>query len=498
MNTIEKLIIFEMANNHQGSVDHGLRIIEELAKIHDKYAVNGAVKFQFRDLDTFIRPDYRGRTDVKQVKRFNDTRISLDDFDRMFTAVREAGMQIVITPFDETSVDNAVTMGVDILKVASASVTDWPLLEKIAAANHPVIFSTGGATITEIDRTYSFFSHRIERLGLLHCVSIYPTPRSRLHLQLVRRYGYRYPKAVVGYSGHEDPGDPVPAAIATSMGARILERHVGLPTDEIKLNSYSMNPKQTANWVSTIVETWETINDGNEKLVTQEERDTLLDLSRGVFAGHAIKKNCSIGTNDTFFAFPAEKGQLPSGAFGRKRVAFTSTRDYKTDEAITEPVPEVDTIELARDLVHEALGMLREAHITVGEEYSVELSHHFGLENFKSTGAVIFNLINREYCKKLMVMVPGQSHPIHRHILKEETFHVLWGGMKVELNGKTRHLTTGDFCLVEREVWHGFSTETGVIFEEVSTTHRRGDSEYTDPEIQRLDPMERKTIIEEL
>ena len=72
------LFIFEMANNHQGSVEHGKNIIDAMKQAVKDYMddYDFAVKFQYRDLDTFIRPDYVNRDDVKNIKRFKDTRLS--------------------------------------------------------------------------------------------------------------------------------------------------------------------------------------------------------------------------------------------------------------------------------------------------------------------------------------------------------------------------------------------------------------------------------------
>ena len=55
------LFVFEMANNHQGDVEHGARIISEMGQIAARHGVRAAVKLQYRDLDTFIHPDFVGR-----------------------------------------------------------------------------------------------------------------------------------------------------------------------------------------------------------------------------------------------------------------------------------------------------------------------------------------------------------------------------------------------------------------------------------------------------
>ncbi|HIN53109.1 MAG TPA: spore coat protein, partial [Planctomycetes bacterium] len=74
------LFIFEMANNHMGDVEHGLRIIRELHSATKSIDAPRAIKFQYRQLDTFIHPEYRERDDIKYVKRFNDARLSMEEF----------------------------------------------------------------------------------------------------------------------------------------------------------------------------------------------------------------------------------------------------------------------------------------------------------------------------------------------------------------------------------------------------------------------------------
>lgn len=149
-----------------------------------------------------------------------------------------------------------------------------------------------------------------------------------------------------------------------------------------------------------------------------------------------------------------------------------------------------------RAVVHEAKGLLREARIALGGDYQIELSHHYGMERFRRVGATIVNVINREYCKKLIILLPGQSHPAHFHSKKEETFQVLFGELKLVLDGANMLMRPGDVHLVCRGQLHAFETASGCVFEEISTTHTKGDSTYADPEIARLDPVERKTVID--
>ncbi len=491
----ENLFVFEMANNHQGSLEHGFNIIDAMADISREYQLNAVVKLQYRQLDTFIHPDFRKREDVKHIPRFISTALSRDEFRMLIERIKGSGMNAMVTPFDEASVDVCLEHDVDIIKVASCSAEDWPLLEKVAVAGKPVIFSTGGVPISGVDRLVSFFGNKDVEFGLMHCVALYPTPNDQLQMGVMRRLAKRYPEVTVGYSGHEAPENLDPARTAVAMGARMMERHVGVPTETIQLNKYSMNPDQVRMWVEAIQEIKAIVGQEHVKELPAEEAASLLSLQRGVFAKEEIRKGEEIHTDQVFFAMPCADGQLTSGQFGSYRATFTASKDYGVNEAVYEDSKSDSLLEL-REYIHDAKGMLYEARIRLGNDFSVELSHHLGMENFRNTGCLIINVINREYCKKIIVVLPGQVHPQHRHKIKEETFQLLSGELNVSLNGNEQVLSPGDKLLVERGAWHGFSSKTGAIFEEVSTTHVVGDSEYEDLRINDLDPIQRKTIVD--
>ncbi|MBE7064484.1 MAG: cupin domain-containing protein [Ruminococcaceae bacterium] len=485
------LIIFEMANNHQGNVSHGLKIIEKLGAAVHKYGINAAVKFQYRDLDTMIHPDFIGRPDVKHIPRFLSTRLSADEFFTMVQAVRDAGMQTMCTPFDEVSVDLCMDHGIDIIKIASCSAMDWPLLEKIAESKKPVIVSTGGKSFSDIDKIYSFFTHRHTDFAMLHCVGMYPVKDEDVQLDCMDRMKNRYPDIAVGYSGHEDPKDFSIVKMAIAKGADIVERHVGLATDTIKLNAYSTNADDVDGWIEAILSARKICGQKNVKNIPQSELISMDELARGCYAAVAIKKGDTIKREDVFFAMPCGREQTTSGQFSPAMVA---TKDYEPREAIMEK-PIVSLIKDTRSIIHDVKGMLYEAKIVVGNEFELELSHHYGMQHFRHYGATIINVINREYCKKLLVILPGQQHPMHYHKIKEETFQVLYGDMTLVLDGEVRHMKAGEVATVERGVPHAFSSVNGCIFEEVSTTHVKNDSYYDDDKISSLDIMERKTIL---
>ena len=134
------LYIFEMANNHMGSVDHAKTIVDQFAKLSKKWKLTAGVKLQFRNLDTFIHPDFQERNDLKYVKRFNETKLSKEQFKEIVDYIKASGLLAITTPFDNESIPLTDELNIDVLKVASCSVDDWPLLNELSIINNELLF----------------------------------------------------------------------------------------------------------------------------------------------------------------------------------------------------------------------------------------------------------------------------------------------------------------------------------------------------------------------
>jgi sialic acid synthase SpsE/mannose-6-phosphate isomerase-like protein (cupin superfamily) len=489
------LFIFDLANNHQGDVGHGVRIARELGEIARANSVRAALKLQFRDLPDFIHPAHREGSDNPHVGRFLSTALGADDFRKIVDETREQGLVTMCTPFDEASVQQIVSMEIEVVKVASCSAVDWPLLETIAESNKPVVVSTGGLTLKDIDDIVSFFDHRRVHFALEHCVSIYPTPRGMLELNQIEILRRRYRSKVIGFSTHEDPDDLMPVCVAVSKGARILERHVGIETDEHKLNAYSSTPEQIDRWLRAGLDARQICGAEERQPAPPEETAALESLKRGVYARRRLKKGEPIARGDVYFALPRTDGQLASGQW---RDELASLQGIEKDQPLTPEVvrlPNDPDKQVLFTSIHTIKAMLNEAKIALGSEFEVEFSHHYGLARFPEVGATMITCINRDYCKKLVIQMPGQRHPLHYHKRKEETFQVLHGTVEMEVEGRHRVLYPGDTQLVQQGVWHEFWSASGAILEEVSTRHFQNDSFYEDKEINRMERDQRKTLV---
>lgn len=488
------LFVLDLANNHQGDVQHGLRIICETGDVVRANGIRAALKFQFRDLPEFVHPTHRKGSKNKHIPRFLSTTLSDKDFATLTDAVRKAGMVTMSTPFDEASVQKIVELDLDVIKVASCSATDWPLLERISDANKPVIFSTGGMTWKQIDDVVSFFDHRRVHFGIMHCVSVYPTPDEHLQLHQIQLLRERYPHRVIGFSTHEPPDALAPVMVAVAKGARMLERHVGIETDTIKLNAYSSTPAHLDRWFKAAKQARTMCGAETRPPSIPVEMESLQSLRRGVYFKRPMKAGEKVERADVYFAMPCNDGQIASGDW---KDGIELTASVEKDAAMTDSVVKVPPTSPKQPLftaIHSAKAMLNEARIALPSDFETEFSHHYGIENFDQVGIIMVTCVNRSYCKKLVLQLPGQRHPMHYHKRKEETFQVLYGVLEVDVDGRRRTLYPGDTQLVQQGVWHAFWTDTGVIFEEISSTHYADDSFYEDKSINARGSA-RKTVV---
>jgi len=486
-NLPSNLFVLEMANNHMGDIAHGINLIKAFGVICKKYPqFKFAFKLQYRDLETFIHPDLKDRMDIKYIKRFAETRLSRPQFDTLIAEIRTNGFLAMATSFDEVSFDTIKEQNLDILKIASCSLTDWPVLERAVSLDKPIIASTAGSSLEDIDRVVSFFSNRKKDFAIMHCVGEYPTADEKMHLSQIDLLRKRYPNIRIGFSTHENPNNTELIKIAIAKGANIFEKHVGLPTDKYPINAYSVTPEQADAWLSAAAYTITVCGEGQSRLPENKaEKEGLRTLRRGMFAKSKIKVGTRITNDNFYFAFPPNETQFTANDYS-KYSEFIANVDIEINQAIG---PDNSTLTNTRekilDIARRVKNLLNQGKVIVPGGVELEISHHYGLDKFDDFGLVMLTVVNRDYCKKLLVSLPGQLHPEQYHKQKEETFHVLYGDLELELNGKLQILGPGDVLTVMPGVRHKFRSVSGAVVEEISSTHFKNDSFYTDESINK-------------
>ena len=393
------LVVLEVANNHQGDLKHGLKLLDALSPIVDKAYANGfwpVIKFQLRELDSFIQPGYSN----KHTKRFLETRLTHNEFKRLTEHAKFGiGCPVMVTPFDEVSVATLEDLDVDYCKVASCSNTDWPLLSAIGNQHRPVVASTGGMSMDSMDNLASFFAHRGKDYALNHCMACYPHTPACAGLGMIAAMRKRY-QCVIGWSGHEHPDDCRTAQIAYAIGARMFETHVCLPTKQYPANAYSRNPEQLMAWMDAIIEARDACLLPENRI---QEREELRALQRGAWAENG----------GVVYRIPVQPGQAVAGELAKGSVMTVERKDG-------EPIGvadfvHVDAVSPLKRAIHRIKALLNEAGVILPPAFETEYSHHYGPGDFESVGTTMITIVNRDYAKKLLVMLPDQCHPNHYH-----------------------------------------------------------------------------------
>ena len=162
----------------------------EFSSLAKEHKLTAGIKLQFRNLDTFIHPDFQQRNDLKYVKRFNETRLSKDQFKEIVDYIKQSGLLAITTPFDNESIPMTEELNLDVLKVASCSVDDWPLLEELSLLNKRIIISTAGVGMDTLRKVYQLFKQKGRDFAFMHCVGEYPTPNNVANLDRIKELKY--------------------------------------------------------------------------------------------------------------------------------------------------------------------------------------------------------------------------------------------------------------------------------------------------------------------
>ena len=491
---MKPLVIFEMANNHMGNLSHAKSIITKYYQLTKKFknTIDFAIKFQYRDSETFIHESFLSSGD-KQIQRFKTTFFSKSEW-RKIIIFSKNKFKLICTPFDEISVENVIKDKFDYLKIASCSATDWPLLETVAKKikKGKIICSLGGANEDEISTVIGFFATRNLNAKFLYCVAKYPTPPKDLNLIYFQELKNLYGDKIAGISLHEDPNEFLSGAIGYSMGARIFEKHIGLTARSIELNKYSVNLNQMEKWLSYLDMAIVQVGDLKKRnLNILDEKKQLKNFQRGVYLKKNISKkaDAEISLKDVSFHFPLTEAQLSANN-------YSMFSDFKTNKPIGQGkkllIKDIE-IKNSRGKIVEIRNKVRDlvarANLLIPKSSRIEVSHHYGLEKFYKFGLSMIVIINKSYCKKYLFLFKKQIHPEQFHKKKKETFLILFG--KIELNitfnkkKKQMIMKPGEVFTIEPGMIHGFKalSLTGAVIEEISTESIRTDSYYIDDRI---------------
>jgi len=284
-------VIAEIGNNHNGSLERAIQLVDMAAEMGADCA-----KFQMRHLDQV----YRQRTLRKNgedlgteyvldlLQRFE---LSVEQHRKLAAHCAQKGILYLCTPWDERSVEVLESMGVPAYKVASADLTNLPLLDRLCQTEKPLILSTGMSRREEVQTTVDFLNRRNAQFVLLHCNSTYPAPLHDIQLKWIEQLRGIHP--LVGYSGHER-GIAVSLA-AVALGACVIERHFTLDrTMEGPDHAASLEYGEFKRLIEGIREIEPSLGDGQERRLSQGEMINRENLGKSLVAASALRKDTVI------------------------------------------------------------------------------------------------------------------------------------------------------------------------------------------------------------
>lgn len=289
-------VIAEIGHNHQGSLEKA----KELFHVAKECGVN-AVKLQKRDNRTLFtkamyESPYNGENSFGPT--YGEHREALefgrDEYLELQRYAKELGVTMFSTAFDFRSADFLADLDMPAYKIASGDLKNTPLLKYVAQIGKPMVVSTGGGTMEDVQRAYETIMPINSQLCLLQCTANYPVEAEDMNLHVIKAYRELFPEVVVGLSDHQNGIAMAPVAYV--LGARVIEKHFTLNrawkgTD----HAFSLEPAGMKKLVRDLQRTRTALGDGIKTTLPGEVKPMFkmakkLVAARNLPAGHTLTR----------------------------------------------------------------------------------------------------------------------------------------------------------------------------------------------------------------
>lgn len=325
-------IIAEAGVNHNGDMQIAKNLIDIAAE-----SEADAVKFQ-----TFIsekcisvkadKANYQKQTvgeSGNQLDMVKKLELSYDNFCELKEYCEKKNIIFLSTAFDIDSAKFLFDIGLEIFKIPSGEITNYPLLKTIGQFQKKVIMSTGMSELSEIEQAMNVLKeYGTQDISLLHCNTQYPTPMEDVNLRAMLQIKERF-QVPVGYSDHT-PGIEVPVA-AVALGATIIEKHFTLDKNmEGPDHRASLEPEELKRMVEAIRNTEMALGDG-EKGISDSEKENVCVVRKSIVAATHINKG-EFYTEENLTVKRPGNGISPMQ--WNEIIGRSANRDYEMDELI--------------------------------------------------------------------------------------------------------------------------------------------------------------------
>ncbi len=300
----DPFVLAEIGHNHQGDLKTAL----EMIKVAAACGVD-AVKFQKREnralytQEMYDRPyDHENSFGATYGEHREFLEFGFKEYQKLKQCAEEHQVEFMCTAFDIPSVDLLEQLGITSYKLASGDLTNLPLIRYIAALKKPLFISTGAATLQEIRMAYDTVLKFHDQLCLMHTVCTYPTEYPDLNLRAIETLKKEFPKAVIGYSGHDN--GILAASVAYLLGAVVIEKHFTMNhswkgTD----HKFSLEPEGLRKQVRDLKRIGQMLGDG-EKKILDIEMSARIKMGKSLYAASPLKKGHRLSAEDLCIKSP--------------------------------------------------------------------------------------------------------------------------------------------------------------------------------------------------
>jgi len=297
-------LIAEIGHNHMGDLDLAKKMIREA-----KSAGASAVKLQKRDnkslyVTSFYNEPYVHRNSYG--KTYGTHREALEfnfsQYKILFNYAKKLEIDFFATPFDLASLDFLEKLNLPLYKIASADILNLPFQKEIAKTKKPIILSTGGATMKDVEIAVENITKYNKNLSILQCTASYPADWKDMNLRVIENYKKKFKGFVIGLSDHE--AGIQAASISFMLGARIFEKHFTLNraakgTD----HSFSLEPEGLRKIHRNLSRIPILLGSPIKKRL-KTEKAPLYKMEKSIVASRIIKQGQRIGFKDLAFKSP--------------------------------------------------------------------------------------------------------------------------------------------------------------------------------------------------
>ncbi len=325
-------IIAEAGVNHNGSLDNAKRMVECAAE-----AGADAIKFQTFKAETLVcknaqKAEYQKEAtgnEESQFEMLKKLELTEEEYEELKRYCGEKHIMFLSTPFDLDSLRYLNEIGIEIIKIPSGEITNYPYLREIGKLRKPIIMSTGMSTMAEVEEAVEVLQMNGARdITLLHCNTQYPTPYGDVNLRAMLALKDKF-HTEVGYSDHT-LGIEIPIA-ATAMGATVIEKHFTLNRGmEGPDHKASLEPDELKCMIQSIRNVEQAMGTGI-KAPTNSEYKNILVARKSIVARKQIQAGESFTEENITTKRPGD-GMSPMR--WNEVIGKTASREYGVDEKI--------------------------------------------------------------------------------------------------------------------------------------------------------------------